>query len=484
MTSDIKDLKYPEIKKEAPPPIKVEPIMKIEKELKEEPKDIIVQQTQQQQQEKFKTELIIPKVPIEKVIIKEELESSNEAINLNPKEEYKDNLFLSQALNIKEQINFSLKDNHLNHLQPLGIPQEMDRNKEQQQQSLMNPQYKNEYNVYNNPNKEQGNPLNAIVKVEPRDEPIELTSSNRADLFNQSMTAQTLNIPTVIPMSQMQNSRNNTNNNNNMNNNNNTNGGGENMYEEDKREKLERPERVERPERGDLTIGQPPLPNIMQTANLVTIGGQSGLNHYGYMPYNPHSPRNIEKNVPPTSQPLMPSQINQMEPQNLKIKQEVPENPVHNLSTYAPYSQSNLSTGSSSSLHNSTPSPQIVPNPAQINVPSAPSSGYGSQNSSSSMSMLGNDPLQSLKDVKVPGFSLPSVVAQSVSNERPNSGSAMEIKKEPEYPVPITSASPVQSVKSPAPKTSSTPTPTINVSQTPPLRQSSKFSFHNGFFFF
>lgn len=324
-------------------------------------------------------------------------------------------------------------------------------------QSYMKDGFKNDFNVYNQ--KEQNHPMNAVVKMEPRDEPIELTSSNRADLFNQSMTAQTLNIPTVIPMSQMQNNRNN-----------------EPIYEEDKREKLERPERVERPERGDLTIGQPPLPNIMQSANLVTIGGQSGLNHYSYMPYNPHSPRNIEKPVP-TSQPLMPTQMNQMEPQNLKIKQEIPDNSAHNLTTnYAPYSQSNMSSTSSNSLHNSTPSPQINTNSSQINVPSAPSSGYGSQSNSSSISMMNNDPLQSLKDVKVPGFSLPSVVAQSVSNERPSSGSAIEIKKEPEYVTPITSASPVQPVKSPAPKTtSSTPTPTINVSQTPPLRQNSKY---------
>ncbi|KAK9746205.1 Atrophin-1 family [Popillia japonica] len=472
VTSDIKELKFPEAVK-YPTEIKSEPvipetIMKIEKEIKDEIKDVV-------QPDKFKTELktelIIPKVPLEKVIIKEELESSNEAINLNPKEEFKDNLFLPQTMNIKEQINFSLKDTHLNHLQPLGMS-EMERPKEQ----IPNPQpyltkdtFKNEYNVYNQ--KEQNAPLNAVVKLEPRDEPMELTSSNRADLFNQSMTAQTLNIPTVIPMSQSMQNRN------------------ENMYEEEKREKLERPERVERPDRGDLkrpdrgdlTIGQPPLPNIMQSANLVTIGGQSGINHYGYMSYNPHSPRNLEKNVP-TSQPLMPTQINQMEPQNLKIKQEVPETPVHNLSTnYAPYSQGNMSSSSSGSLHNSTPSPQINPNPPQINVPSAPSSGYGSQ-SNSSMSMMNNDPLQSLKDVKVPGFSLPSVVAQSVSNERPSSGSAIEIKKEPEYPTPITSASPIQPpVKSPAPKTtSSTPTPTINVSQTPPLRQNTTNSPQSG----
>ncbi|XP_044741300.1 arginine-glutamic acid dipeptide repeats protein isoform X4 [Chrysoperla carnea] len=80
--------------------------------------------------------------------------------------------------------------------------------------------------------------------------------------------------------------------------------------------------------------GQPPIQSLMTTGNLVTIGGPGG--QYAYSPYgHVHSP----KGMPPMSQ--------QNEPQNLKVKQEMPSEP------------SGMST---------------------------------------------NDPLQSLKDVKIPGY--------------------------------------------------------------------------------
>lgn len=71
-------------------------------------------------------------------------------------------------------------------------------------------------------------------------------------------------------------------------------------------ERLERPERPERPDRPDLgaaggggnappAIGQPPLPSLMQSGNLVTIGGAIG-GPYGF--YGHHSPRNGQEKGP------------------------------------------------------------------------------------------------------------------------------------------------------------------------------------------
>lgn len=158
---------------------------------------------------------------------------------------------------------------------------------------------------------------------------MELTNQSRNEPPQQfSGIPQTLNIPQVIPMSQSlpQNLRHNS----------------DSHYEEESRrlEKLERPERIDRPDRvdrpersdiGPITstpIGQPPLPNLMQSSNLVTIGGSQPppMGHYGFLPQfgHPQSPRNLEKppqhNMPPNSSSS--SQIsNQNEPQNLKIKQ-------------------------------------------------------------------------------------------------------------------------------------------------------------------
>lgn len=167
---------------------------------------------------------------------------------------------------------------------------------------------------------------NTVIKVEPRDEPMELTSQARND-HSQSYTGmpQPLNIPQIIPMSQNlpQNLRHNN----------------ESHFEEESRriEKLERPERIERPDRLDrperdvapitsTPIGQPPLPNLMQSSNLVTIGGSQPphMNHYGFLPQfgHPQSPRNMEKPQSVSQSGPTSSQIsNQNEPQNLKIKQ-------------------------------------------------------------------------------------------------------------------------------------------------------------------
>lgn len=210
-------------------------------------------------QDKFKTELIIPKVTI-----KEEVDPVNEIIKDEPP--YKDN-------NVYMPMNYGMKDPHINHLHPLNLKENQpEKPKEQQPLNLNHTPYlkeplKNDQYPPFNPN--QKDSLNTVIKLEPRDEPMELTNPSRTDIYNQPIVSQPLNIPTVIPMSQIG-----------------TNRPAEGAYEEDKRtdkqegerrEKLERPERLDRPERTDLgmgmPIGQPPLPSLMQSGNLVTIGG-------------------------------------------------------------------------------------------------------------------------------------------------------------------------------------------------------------------
>lgn len=265
--------------------------------------------------EEFKpAELIIPKVvALEKPVIKEEVSECSVDV---AKEEV-------------APINFGVKEQapqpqHLNHY-PLNLKEPP-----------------KELNTVYNYNKDP------IIKVEPRDEPMELTNNN-------NYNAPPLNIPTVIPT-----------------------------------------RTPEESEKRETTIGQPPLPNLMQSGNLVTIGGNQ--QHYGYMPYPHEKPQN--------------------EPQNLKIKQEVGE-------TVPP----------------TTASVTVQPPPAAyvVSSPLPPS-----------------DPLQSLKDVKVPGFGLASEPVVDV------------IKKEPDFtPRPLTSpAQPQQPPveKSPALK-SATP---VSIAQTPP----------------
>lgn len=345
----------------------------------------IVKEEIKEVSEKFKTELIIPKVvAMEKPPIKEEVtDCSNDSV--------KEDVPISYG--IKEQQ--PLPPTHLNHY-PLNL-------KEPKEQVLN----LNTYPYGPPPQKEH-----AVIKLEPRDEPMELTNnSNRTEMYNVN---QPLNIPTVIPTRNPEN------------------------YEEEKQrtEKLERPERVERPERTDLgapPIGQPPLPSLMQSSNLVTIGGNQppSINHYGYMPSFtlPQSPRNLEKPQP------------QNEPQNLKIKQEIPDG-QHPQPPLPPPPQSTVG------LIQPTSTPYMVSSPLPPHLPPT------------------TDPLQSLKDVKVPGFSLPSAVSQT--NERPPSGPAVDnIKKEPDFGPPSTTprASPAQPSKSPALKSI---TPVSSVAQTPP----------------
>lgn len=205
----------------------------------------------------------------------------------------------------------------------------------------------------------------------------------------------------------------------------------------------------------------------------------SGIPSYGH----PQSPRSLEKPQPLLPQPQNASQQpigTQNEPQNLKIKQEIPENNVP--STSLPSNHLNLPAFS----QNTTPHTQNLPSNVATQIPVSFSSS-ASQNSNYSVSathLPSNDPLQSLKDVKVPGFSMPAAVAQSIggntSNERPSSGPAIEnIKKEPEFMAATQSGRPTSSSparppveKSPALKNAAGTPHSGNVSQTPPLRQS------------
>lgn len=241
------------------------------------------------------------------------------------------------------------------------------------------------------------------------------------------------------------------------------------------------------------------------------------MNHYGFMPgipyTHPQSPRSLDKPQPhlPQSQALPPTSQNptpgtQNEPQNLKIKQEVPDNqetalPPSHLSL-PPYAQGGISGG----IPHSQSLPPTAPQgafPPSSSIPSQVSGFHSSVSSSSSSSQNANlppsnggyassslnplpptsisDPLQSLKDVKVPGYGMPTSAPQQStggSGERPSSGPAVEnIKKEPEFmgaggrPATASPARPPVE-KSPALK-SGTPTQS-GVSQTPPLRQTSK----------
>lgn len=370
--------------------VKVESVgMKMEEGVVEEVKEV---------PEKFKTELIIPKVVTgEKALVKEEVVDC-------------------VGDGVKEDVGYGLKEQQLPpHHYPLNL-------KEPKEQVLN----LNAYSPYGAQNKDHGN---AVIKLEPRDEPMELTS-NRSEVYNVNAP---LNIPTVIPTRNVE------------------------SYDEEKQrtEKLERPERVERPERSDLAppIGQPPLPSLMQSNNLVTIGGNQppAMNHYGYMPglppfTHPQSPRNHEK--PP--QP-------QNEPQNLKIKQEVvdvvPPPPSTSVSLPPPPPQSTTSSG------------YVVSSPLPPHLPP------------STMS----DPLQSLKDVKVPGFSLPS---NNNNEQRPSSGGVVDnIKKEPDFGGPSSTprASPASRPpveKSPALK-SATQTPPTHSPQPPIISSHSAINLIN-----
>lgn len=361
--------------------------------------------------EKFKTELIIPKVvAVEKPMIKEEVvDCSGESV--------KEDVTVVGYGGVKE---VPVPPPPPPPPVPSAPSHHYPLNLKDTKEQVLN---LNVYNPYGAQNKEH-----TVIKLEPRDEPMELTnSSNRSEVYSVN---QPLNIPTVIPTRNTD------------------------SFDEEKQrtEKLERPERVERPERTDLSamgappIGQPPLPSLMQSSNLVTIGGNQpppAMNHYGYMPglpfTHPQSPRNLEKPPQPQS-----------EPQNLKIKQEVPD--TNSIAAPPPPPPPPPPQSSSSGLIQPTSSAYMVSSPLPPHLPPT------------SMS----DPLQSLKDVKVPGFSLPSAVTQQ-SNERPPSGPAVDnIKKEPEFGPPSTPrASPAQPPveKSPALKSV---TPVSSVAQTPP----------------
>lgn len=517
-SNELKDIKFStevvkfnsDVKKD----IKIEnPPIKTEKDVKEEIVDNNIP-------EKFKTELIIPKViAMDKVIIKEEQESSNEAINMNvnSKEEaiYKENLFMPQNMIKEPTLTFGSKEQHLNNHLPPNHPiimkeaidrgKEMNLNqpymKEQQQQMKVAEQF----SPYQS---KEMHPLNTVVKMEPRDEPIELTNSNKSEMYNNQqqqpppplLGPQPLNIPTVIPISSQQRPQDHFDDTN-------------NEKRMDRNDKLERPERLDRPDLTNMmgtSIGQPPIPSLMQSGNLVTIGGgQQSINPYSYIPppshYNPHSPRNVDKSQMSQMQQMAGPQLmqqaqpngglSQNEPQNLKIKQEIPDsmpvNPPHVVSALPPYSQNIPPTNMSMSVSAQNPQqhqqqPQMVQQQigplATMTPTNLGQSGYPNQPMNSVI-----DPLQSLKDVKVPGYNIQSNVVPSQqqssggvssnSNDRPSSGPTIidNIKKEPDYNTSsnqmlANSPAPPPQEKSPAPK-NSTPTPRVSISQTPPLHQ-------------
>ncbi|KAJ8954139.1 hypothetical protein NQ318_005733 [Aromia moschata] len=305
---------------------------------------------------------------------------------------------------------------------------------------------------------------NTVIKLEPRDEPMELTNQSRG---RAARPAAPLNIPQVIPMSQqippsMRQP--------------------ENHYDEEKRmekhergERPDRPERVDRPDRQDVgpmvstPIGQPPLPSLMQSGNLVTIGGPqpSQMSHYGFMsPFShPQSPRNLDKAQQHVQQQHGGHGQNQSEPQNLKIKQEVPDMsgqsqslPPNHLSGLNTFTQNALPPGPGPTSHT------IAGISQSLTTNSIATAGGFVAPSSLQPPII--DPLQSLKDVQ--GYLPPPQASSSQSSssdrsDRPSSGPVVDnIKKEPEFGRPASSGpSPkLLSEKCTTPKNAaSTPTP-------------------------
>lgn len=190
--------------------------LKTEKEPVEESKEY---------QDKYKTELIIPKV----VSIKEENEQQAP-------------LEMTTSANKEDQI-YNYHNLHpLNLKDPPKDPQILNYLKEpfkQQQPDSYTPTFNQQ-----------------SIKLEPRDEPIELTSSSSS----REVYGQPLNIPVVPhvqpqqqPQQQLQRPEDDD----------------KRLQEEKRIEKLERPERLDRPERSDLgiatPIGHPPIPSLMQS---------------------------------------------------------------------------------------------------------------------------------------------------------------------------------------------------------------------------
>ncbi|XP_045772587.1 arginine-glutamic acid dipeptide repeats protein [Maniola jurtina] len=420
-----------------------------------------------------KTELIIPKVTpmstdvIEKIKIKEEIDTEEQTLNLQKDEYPKDPLahnfsghVLSQSskpLNL-ENSNFFVKDNHIynpklsHNIKIEGVPNNIfnPANMTKDNSIIRNTKdftggmmpsfsYPTNVSFANDPNKHNPhlNPLKTVIKLEPRDETSEMKNQNTPEIFTATISANNkVDSPSAPRLDSMQrispsptNPRasspphmehpvtSNT----------------EPISPANAQEMKSHESDIEDKQPADLKtqhtpkvdnqnthlrqpLFQPPIrpenhgvrsneasnipvsgqnmppPALSQSSitgllppgPLISVGSGSNVGPYGFMPASlyghpghpgldkPGSMPPLMQQVPPshtlTGTSLISQQSNQNDPsmpQDLKIKQEVPDNMPANLSTQ------NLS-----------------------------------------------DPLQSLKEVKVPGYPIGSAIAQHLSSER------------------------------------------------------------------
>ncbi|XP_041978953.1 arginine-glutamic acid dipeptide repeats protein [Aricia agestis] len=417
-----------------------------------------------------KTELIIPKVTpmsaetMEKIKIKEEIDTEEQTLNLQKDDFQKDPLShsfsghnLSQSskpLNL-ENTNFFIKDNHnifnpkLTHnIKIEGVPSNIFNPALSKDNSIIRStkdfpptmpfSYPSSINFANDPGKHNShlNPLKTVIKLEPRDEASEMKSQNTPEVFTATISASSKvdspNAPRLDPLQRISPSPTNTR------------ASSPHMEHstatniepvspatapemksqepdtEDKQPtdlktqpstKLEnsngnlrppifpapiRPENlgVRATEPSPIPVSgqsmpppplsQPSITGLLPPGPLLSVGSGSSVGPYGFMPsslyaHAAHPGLDKPGSMPPLMQPIPPShalaaanlisqQSNQPDPsmpQDLKIKQEIPDNMPANLST------------------------QSV-----------------------------SDPLQSLKEVKVPGYPIGSSIAQHLSSER------------------------------------------------------------------
>lgn len=492
-----------------------------------------------------KTELIIPKVTpmstetMEKIKIKEEIDTDEQTLNLQKDEFQKDPLShnfpghpikpSNKPLNL-ENTNFFVKDSHIynpkigHSIKIEGVPNSIfspvniskDNSIIRSAKDFSNGMppfsYPSNINFAGDPNKHNPlmNPLKTVIKLEPRDEATEMKTQNTPEIFTATISTgskvDSPNAPRLDTLQRISPSPTNTRGSSPppMEHPSTTNAepiSPANVQEnkeaesDDKQQptdlktqpmpKIEGQNAILRPpvypapvrpenlgirssEASNTPVSghsmppplsQPSMAGLLPPGPLISVGSGSNVNPYGFMPtYGHPSHPGLDKpgSLPPLLQQvpsshglpgsnLIPQQSNQNDtsmPQDLKIKQEVSDNMPANLST---------------------------------------------QNVS--------DPLQSLKEVKVPGYPIGSAIAQHLSTERDresissvennsrppsqptNENSNMQsaflgpridsIKKEPDFmhqphipPVPVSqgSGSETQSTAPPV-KSPHTPTP-------------------------
>lgn len=419
-----------------------------------------------------KTELIIPKVTpmtaesMEKIKIKEEIDTEEQTLNLQKEEFQKDPLShnfhalpvpsSNKPLNL-ENTNFFVKDhifnpNKLNHgikieggitnniFNPVNITKESPLIRSAKDfSSGMPPFYPPGMNFASDPSKHNPhiNPLKTVIKLEPRDETSEMKSQNTPEIFTATITTASKvdspNAPRLDTMQRISPSPTNTRSSSPPSMEHPTTANTEPISSPNSQENKEtdvedkqptdlktqpipkldshnpslrpplfpppvRPENLGvRPTEAPNTpvsgqsmppppLSQPSIAGLLPPGPLISVGSGSNVGPYSFMPTplyghshpshpgleKPGSMPPLMQQVPPShghpGSNLIPPPSNQNDPsmpQDLKIKQEVPDNMPANLST---------------------------------------------QNVS--------DPLQSLKEVKVPGYPIGSTIAQHLSTER------------------------------------------------------------------